>query len=285
MSALDQLASWPVGAVAGGVIVGPPRVDVPRLHAAFGSLKEPFAWASVSKLCSTLGALVALEEGSITLATPAGPQGSTVSHLLAHASGLGLADPEPVRAPEQRRIYSNIGFEMLADVVAAGTDVPFVDYLHEAVFEPLGMSGARLSIGMSPASGITGTIDDLLALARELMAPHIIATDTLTTACTVAFAGLDGLLPGFGIQRPCDWGLGFELRSSKRPHWTAPSNSAETFGHFGQAGGFLWVDPIAGAACAVLSDRPFGQWAREVWPILSESVLGELEAEYGPANV
>ncbi|HLR84386.1 MAG TPA: serine hydrolase, partial [Nocardioidaceae bacterium] len=93
---------------------------------------------------------------------------------------------------------------------------------------------------------------------------------------TVVYPGLDGVLPGFGRQRPNDWGLGMELRDHKDPHWTGASSSPETFGHFGQSGTFLWVDPRAGAACVVLTDRAFGEWAAEAWPRLTESILAEL---------
>jgi hypothetical protein len=72
---------------------------------------------------------------------------------------------------------------------------------------------------------------------------------------------------------PNDWGLGFELRDEKHPHWTGAQNSTRTFGHFGQSGGFLWVDPVAGIACACLTDAGFGDWAKEAWPRLSDAVL------------
>jgi hypothetical protein len=51
------------------------------------------------------------------------------------------------------------------------------------------------------------------------------------------------------------------------------SASPGAFGHFGQRGGFLWVDPVAGVACGALTDRAFGEWAVEAWPPLGEAVL------------
>ena len=39
------------------------------------------------------------------------------------------------------------------------------------------------------------------------------------------------VLPGFGHQDSNDWGLGFELKDSKGPHWTGHTNAATTFGH------------------------------------------------------
>jgi CubicO group peptidase (beta-lactamase class C family) len=76
-------------------------------------------------------------------------------------------------------------------------------------------------------------------------------------------------------MEPNDWGLAFELRDAKSPHWTGSLNSPRTFGHFGAAGTFLWVDPELGSACAVLTDKEFGPWAVEAWPVFSDSVVGE----------
>ncbi|HYZ67280.1 MAG TPA: serine hydrolase, partial [Mycobacterium sp.] len=97
-------------------------------------------------------------------------------------------------------------------------------------------------------------------------------------ATEVQFPGLSGVLPGFGSQRPNDWGLGFEIRNNKSPHWTGSSNSTRTYGHFGQSGTFLWVDPDADLALVVLTDRNFGEWAYPCWPALSDEVLREFGA-------
>jgi CubicO group peptidase (beta-lactamase class C family) len=105
-----------------------------------------------------------------------------------------------------------------------------------------------------------------------------VAPETLAEATSVAFPGLVGVLPGLGRQEPNDWGLGFELKDCKRPHWTGSANSPGTFGHFGGAGTFLWVDPDAQAACACLTDLEFDEWALAAWPPLADAILEELSA-------
>jgi CubicO group peptidase (beta-lactamase class C family) len=216
---------------------------------------------------------VAAEEGIVELDEQAGPPGSTVRHLLAHASGLAPDGEIPIAQPGTRRIYSNTGFEVLANIVAERAEMSFADYLRQAVLAPLSLSA---SLGGSPASALSGSLDDLLALGRELLAPRLIAPETLAEATEVVFPGLVGVLPGFGRMQPNDWGLGFELRDDKRPHWTGQRNSPRTFGHFGQSGSFLWVDPEARLACACLCDTAFGEWAKEAWPRLSDAILAEL---------
>jgi CubicO group peptidase (beta-lactamase class C family) len=76
-------------------------------------------------------------------------------------------------------------------------------------------------------------------------------------------------------MEPNDWGLTLELRDGKSPHWTGARNSERTFGHFGRSGTFLWVDPDAGVACGALTDRQFGDWAKEAWPPFSDAVLAQ----------
>jgi CubicO group peptidase (beta-lactamase class C family) len=219
-----------------------------------------------------MAALVALEEGVVELDDPAGPPGSTVRHLFAHASGLPLNDGPPVASPGRRRIYSNSGFEALAAHVEQAAGMPFADYLRAAVGEPLDLVATMPG---SPAWSMRGRLEDLLAIARELVAPTLVAAETLAEATTVVFPGLTGVLPGFGRLEPNDWGLGFELRDEKAPHWTGTRNSRRTFGHFGASGTFLWVDPEHDVALAVLTDREFGEWAREAWPRLADDVLAE----------
>lgn len=285
MRSLDLLSTWPVGAAAAGVLAREPPTPTPTPAPAptpvavvgtAGDLDHPFSWASVTKLCTALTVLVAVEEGTVSLDDPAGPPGATVAHLLAHASGLGPSGSAVLAPPGRRRIYSNAGFEVLGDLVTARSGIPFDVYLREAVLGPLAMQGAQLAPAASPAAGMLGTVRDLLALGRELLCPTLVGAETLASATGVAFPGLSGVLPGFGRQEPCDWGLGFEIRDGKHPHWTGRRNSPRTFGHFGQSGGFLWVDPDAGSACAVLTDRPFGPWAATAWPTLADAVLSEL---------
>ncbi|MGW9181730.1 serine hydrolase domain-containing protein [Agromyces sp. NPDC055658] len=267
---LDVIDTWPVDSVAAAV-VGPSGVLASR-----GDTDKAFTLASVTKPLVARAAQIAIEEGAVDLDTPAGPPGSTIRHLLAHASGVAMRSAEVLAQPGQRRIYSNYGFELLARAVEGAADIEFGTYLTEAVFEPLQMSGSKL-LGGAQAAGFGGvsTVADLAVFARELLRPGLVSQQLHDEAVTVQFRGLDGVLPGFGVQRPNDWGLGFELRDGKSPHWTGSANSPRTFGHFGQSGTFLWVDPAADLALVVLTDRDFGDWTYPLWPAISDGVLRE----------
>jgi CubicO group peptidase (beta-lactamase class C family) len=264
VDALRKVEGWPAETVAVGVLRDGEEV------AAHGPREQVFRWASVTKPVTALATLVAAEEGVVDLDQPAGPPGSTVRHLLAHASGLPFEGLTPIAEPGRRRIYSNGGFEVLAETVAAGAEMSFAEYLAAAVLRPLGM---HAELRGSPAAEMHGTLDDLLRLTAELQRPRLIAPETLAEATSVQFPGLDGVLPDIGRMSPNDWGLGVELRDAKSPHWTGTGNSPRTFGHFGGSGTFVWVDPEPGVALACLTDLDFGPWALEAWPRLSDDVL------------
>ncbi len=267
MSALARIDEWEADHAAAGV------ASDERVLATHGADEHVFRWASVTKLLTASAVLVAAEEGILELDEPAGPPGATLRHVLAHASGLPFEGEAPIAPPGERRIYSNTGYEELARFVEARAEMPFAEYLGAAILEPLGMAGTTLQ--GSPASGAAGPLPDLLRFARDLLAPSFVARETFDEATHVAFPGMTGVLPGFGKQDPLDWGLGFELRDAKSPHYTGARNSPRTFGHFGGAGTFLWVDPEADLACACLTDREFAEWARKAWPALSDAVLAE----------
>jgi CubicO group peptidase (beta-lactamase class C family) len=268
MAALDILDDWPVPHAAAAV-VGPQGV-----MATHGDTERPFALASVTKLLVARAAQIAIEEGAVDLDSAAGPPGSTVRHLLAHASGVAMLNGQTLAKPGTRRIYSNYGFAVLADTVQRATEIEFGRYLAEAVFEPLGMPTSRLDGGAQAAGyGATSTVLDLAAFAGDLLSPVTVSAQMHADAISVQFPGLDGVLPGYGVQRPNDWGLGFEIRDAKTPHWTGASNSPASFGHFGQSGTLIWADPHAELALVVLTDRDFGDWALPVWPALADAVL------------
>jgi CubicO group peptidase (beta-lactamase class C family) len=270
-AAAGAVLDWPVDHAAAAVVAADGTV-----LATAGEQDRVFRLASVTKPLTAYAVLVAVEEGAVEWDTPAGPDGSTVRHLAAHTSGLSFADGVVQAKPGSRRIYSNVGFDVLGETVAAAAGMPFAQYLHEAVLAPLGMTATRLD--GSPAADAVASCVDLARFAAELQAPTLVHRATLDDAITVAFPGLDGILPGYGRQKPNDWGLGFELRDGKSPHWTGAGSSPGTFGHFGQAGTFLWVDPDAGAACVVLTDRDFGPWAIDAWPPFTDGVLAALPA-------
>lgn len=272
MAALEQLDGWDVGAAAAGI------VGANGVVATHGPTDRSFPLASVSKVLAAIAVHIAVEEGTVGMdddvREAGGPEDATVRHLLAHASGLPPdGDRTPLGPPERKRIYSNVGFEVLGDHVANRTGMAMDDYVRAALVDPLDL--ASTTISGSPAHGYSSSVEDLTALLIALHAGRLLAPGSIEAMTTPAFPDLPGVLPGYGAQEPNPWGLGVEVRGDKQPHWTAPGNSPSTWGHFGRAGTFLWWDPDVELGLVVLTDREFGQWAIEAWPALSAAVLAE----------
>jgi CubicO group peptidase (beta-lactamase class C family) len=266
---LRTVDDWPV-AHAAVAVVSPDGV-----LAAHGPVDHVFALASVTKPLAVLATLVAVEEGALELSDPADElllPAATLRHLLSHASGVAPERRLRAFAPGVRRVYSNVGIEIAGGLVSRAVDMPFASYLDQAVVQPLGLT--HTSLPGSPATDGRSSAGDLARVVHELLAPRgLLHPSTIADATAVQYPGLRGVLPGFGSQDPNDWGLGFEIRSNKSPHWTGATNSPATYGHFGQTGTMLWIDPVARLGLVALADVAFGPWAARAWPTLSDAAL------------
>jgi len=284
--ALAAVPGWPVPHAAAAAVRA-----TGEIVETVGPQRYSFRLASISKVLTGYAVMIAVEEEAVGLAdvvdgpaliaalpntgpgplTPV-PAGTTLRHLLAHTSGLGFTGHDrALVGPGERRIYSNHGIELAAEHLAQATGMPFEEYLGEAVLGPLGMTDTALD--GSPAHGVYGTVHDLTLFVRELYRPTLLTTASLAAMVEAAFPGVDGVIPGVGSFRPCDWGLTFERNFGRTGHWAGTSPSRRSFGHFGGAGTMLWLDPDAGVATVALADRPFDTWAMQVWPPLATSVI------------
>ena len=279
MPALDRCSTWPVDRVAAAVIAHSDGSS--RTTATHGDTGGVFRLASLSKPLSSWAILVAIEEGIVDLdavLSPefAGQDGVTLRHLLSHAGGYPFNGTTPISLPERTRTYSNGGIELAARLVEDASEMAFAEYLDLAVFAPLGMTDS--SLRGSPAHGVSSSVDDLVRFLAEVRSPTLISAPTAQTAVSIQFPTLGGMVPGVGRYDECPWGLGFEIRGNKSPHWTGTRNTPDTYGHFGGAGTLMWTDPSAAVSLIALTDRPFDEWADDalrLWPDLSDAVLDE----------
>lgn len=244
-----------------------------QVIARAGDVDAVHPLASVTKPLVVWSALVAIDRGLLALDDPAGPglPGATIAHLMSHSSGVAFDSPAVLAAPGTRRVYSNFGIEILGQRLQEATATPLEAWVETTVLEPLGM--ASVLVPGSPAYSGSGTAADLSVFARELAAPRLVSADLAALARTPFLPQLDGVLPGYGRQVPNGFGLGLEVRGHKSPHWTGSRNSPATFGHFGQSGSFVWVDPVAGRQAVFLGEQPFGAVHKASWPALCDQIL------------
>jgi hypothetical protein len=224
MRAIDRVGEWPVDHVSAATVV----ID-PSGRATVGTAGDQelrYRIASIAKTITAWATFVAVEEGLLALDTAIGQPGCTLRHLLSHAGGYPFDGPRPIAAPGRRRIYSNTGIEMAADAVADAAAMPFGQYLSEAVLEPLGMAATELR--GSPAHAMWSSCHDLARFTMETMRPTLIGSEMADAAVRPAFPDLRGIVPGIGRYERCSWGLGFEIKGDKVPHWTGARNSPQT---------------------------------------------------------
>lgn len=157
--------------------------DVGRQHAV--TVDTRFALCSISKPLLCCAAQLMVEDGQLRLdqrladlidGLPEPWQAITLQQLMQHTAGLApnvdITDPEvralfprnygeaqwlplvarlPLQSPPgQRFLYSNIGYNLLASAVSRLAGRPYEQVLALRLFEPLGMTSARL---MAPTPG------------------------------------------------------------------------------------------------------------------------------------
>ena len=285
------------------------------------TLDTIFDAASLTKVVATTTSVMLLvEEGRLRLSDRAaafipefaryGKGDITIRHLLTHTSGLRpdvdlsfewvgydealrlAAEEVLVAPPDQRFVYSDIGFFVLGEIVARVAGMPFDRFARTRVFEPLGMTDtqftppAALRARIAPtetctpygwpcdgpgASMLRGVVHDPTARRMAGVAGH---AGMFTTARDLArFATMvlgGGALEGRRLLAPLTVarmtapsspagvagvrGLGWDMDTSYS------SNRGEllppgSFGHTGFTGTSLWIDPATGSFVVFLSSR------------------------------
>ncbi len=103
------------------------------------------------------------------------------------------------------------------------------------------------------------------AFAAELLAPTLIAAETAQRATRPHLGDLDGRPAR--LRTAGSEPVGSRTRDPRGEvsrTGPAPSNSPETFGHFGQSGTFVWIDPSIDRACVVVTDEAVRTRGRRV---------------------
>jgi CubicO group peptidase (beta-lactamase class C family) len=324
---VDTWGGWARVPAVAAAVVGPDGVRETRTAGDAGP-DSLFALASLTKPLVALAVLVAVEEGALGLDEPAGrhlaaydsgPRAAvTTRHLLAHASGLPETGPrdvpplevELVHPPGTKRIYSNEGYAVLGELLTAATGIPHAAYVHQAVFDPLGMDAflglpddqehRALEVsepgiwrpGMqlfnapewrrrgTAAGGAFATAGAYARVIQVLLSDGapLIAAETHAEMARPQFPGIPGGIESFRTWDEADWGLGCDIRDAKEPHWLPAACSPATLSHFGAAGTLMWADLDARVGLVCLANRgTYSGWMMQPggWIDLSRAVLEE----------
>lgn len=311
-AAVDQ------GVVPGAVLLTGRGADGPVRSLAYGVTAvgpagRPVAedtvydLASLTKVVGTTPAVLRLaDEGALRLDDPvglhlpgftgAGKDGVTVRHLLSHSSGLpahrdfwllpgGRAERiaavlrEPLEsAPGGVARYSDLGFILLGELVAAVVGEPLDQAVQRLVLEPLGLADIRYNppadwLGRTAATEAppggepkVGVVHDENAESLDGVAGHAglfgtapavadylrrcwLAQEDLILSAEVRAEALRDQTPGLDGAR----GLGWTLRGDRWDHMSDswPGTGA---GHTGFTGTSVAFDPVSGLWAVLLTN-------------------------------
>ena len=237
-----------------------------------------FEIGSVSKQMTAAGIMLLVEDGKIKLDekisaylpnTPEAWKDVTVRHLLTHTSGVKsyssldgfelyrhLKTPEFIKqlsphplefTPGERNTYSNSGFTLLGHIIQTVSGKPYIQFMRERIFTPLGMTrtGDRdpQFIVSNRATGYEWSIDHLEGrdgnLTDLMGAGSIVSTISDMVKWDAALNGTNFLKPAsraewwkqytFTNGKPSPYGFGWRI-SDIRGH--------RLIGHTGQTAGF-----------------------------------------------
>jgi CubicO group peptidase (beta-lactamase class C family) len=225
-----------------------------------GDLDQVRPWASVSKMAVALAFGVEVDWDAQRFTQNFGPRGATLANLLSHSSGLGLEEGDPTIPIATKRVYSNFGIDHAVGVAVKNKEPS--QWLEERIFSPFGMETTRLH--GRPSADVFGSTEDMATLGVAWLRPDGITKETRDRQIKPYLPDLAGIVPGFGRFTPCPWGLGPEVRGSKR-HWMGdwPPSS---FGHFGQSGSMMLLNVQEQIGLVATSTEAFGPWAVTLWP-------------------
>ena len=263
MNADNLMASWPTGAAAALW-----RLDGDATcEWAWGDATLVRPWASVTKMAVAMAIGVEVGWGSHRFDELAGPTGSTIAHLLSHASGLGTEVGSLGATTGTKRIYSNAGYDTLASHIVRDGDVG--QWLSSRVGDAMGLSSWEFD--GRPAGGLRGSLQDLSTFMVGWMRGDCLDPMTHRAMQTPFLSEIGGVTPGFGSFTPNEWGLGPEIKGKKN-HWMGTAFSPRSFGHFGRSGSLMLIDPDEMIGVCALSDEPYGPWSHAIWPALLDEL-------------
>jgi uncharacterized protein YbbC (DUF1343 family)/CubicO group peptidase (beta-lactamase class C family) len=282
-----------------------------------------FDLASLTKVvATTTSVMILVEDGKVRLqdrvakhipefASGGGARDQvTVEQLLTHRAGLAADDPMDlyvgaareilerkykqtlVAPPGSRFLYSDVGFEVLGELVRRISSLPLEEFARQRVFVPLGMKDTEFRPGgagkvslsrIAPTERINGEIrrgavHDPRAFALGGVAGHaglFSTADDLARFCAAVLQGGGGVLSPAGVAamtrprfygdenlRGLGWDVGTGFSSNRGDLFPLGS-----FGHTGWTGTSLWIDPATDTFVILLTNRNHPDESGSVGPL------------------
>jgi beta-lactamase class C len=224
---------------------------------------------------------------------------ASLDEIIDESNNLDLRFP-----PGTGQWYSDIGYAVAGRLAATVAGCPFDELVHAEVLEPAGLTGtffpgcradhgriatvegsmgygtetamynSAYGLGLAhPAFGVVATLGDLLRFGMLFEPESAIrihsraAVQAMTTDQTGGdFAGEETTDPSGVIHA---WGIGFMIKGrAGYPELV----SAESYGHGGASGCYLWIEPRHRVTIAFVSNRHYNADRTDFMPRLEQAV-------------
>jgi CubicO group peptidase (beta-lactamase class C family) len=196
---------------------------------------------------------------------------------------------EPRYPPGEKLVYSNLGYGIIGLVIERLSGKSFRETIWRTVLGPLWMNDswfgappagkdARIALvagtdrpgtdldpyngaywrGLGHAwGGIFSTARDLAVLAQLYLdnGKPLLQMESALAAIRNWTNGLPGGFGGRTAIPTGDWGLGWEIKGARAPHWSGGRTSHTTFCHMGASGVMLWADPMLDMVSVLLTNQ------------------------------
>lgn len=250
----------------------------------FGDRETPYELASITKIINAITICDVVASGFVNLSDQVNDPRFKYNDvylydLLAHTSGLSFTGKEKQVAPRSKRVYSNYAVELAAGFVGMKLQDEFGLISVQDLFnDGLGailreVKNAKIDFYGSPAYGAHANLNALSALAQQMRNPTFIDEEMHGQMTSTYLNNLKGTIPGWGNYKDCAFGIGYEIKSTKSPHWMGSLSSDKSFGHFGQTGVFIMHDPVNNISIVALGDREFDKTLKKLWPAYVDNIF------------
>lgn len=115
----------------------------------------------------------------------------------------------------------------------------------------------------APAGGLFTTVRGIVPFLQAFFRQGVaqgrpwLRRETVAAMTRPQISGVPGRVGVLYEWPAVDWGLGWDVKGGKRPHWTGTLASDQTVSHEGYAGTLVWADPTRELLCVIFTNHTF----------------------------
>jgi CubicO group peptidase (beta-lactamase class C family) len=115
----------------------------------------------------------------------------------------------------------------------------------------------------APAGGLFTTVRGIVPFLRAFLQQGMangrpwLRRETVAMMMRPQVSGIPGRVGALYQWSAVEWGIGWDVKGAKRPHWSGSLTSDQTISHEGFAGTLVWVDPTRELLAVLFTNHTF----------------------------